>query len=130
MPADLLSSRAAHLILCQHGALWVSRPQDFVCLWAHTLSALCRCLQENKKESDFGSACKKEVEAYEQKASQDYRLNFRLRSACQGDIASLCGHLPCMKDDKVSNQVCVGGHRWRRYGGGRHGRDTQGEGIC
>jgi hypothetical protein len=65
----------------------------------------CRCLQDNKGESDFNSACKKELAAYEQKASQDYRLNFRLRTACQGDISTLCKDLNCMKDDSQVSQV-------------------------
>lgn len=34
--------------------------------------------------------CKKEVAEYEQRASQDYKLNFRLKQECEKDIQVLC----------------------------------------
>jgi hypothetical protein len=61
-----------------------------------------RCLQENKQKKDFGKACKAEVAAYEQRASQDYRLNHRLRTSCRADVGALCkGACDEDKDDQV-----------------------------
>ncbi len=56
----------------------------------HGNARVIRCLQANKDGKDFGQACLKEVKAYEQLASQDYRLNHRLRTACTADVAALC----------------------------------------
>ena len=34
----------------------------------------------------FGKPCLEEVQRYEMEISRDYRLNYRLRTACQKDI--------------------------------------------
>lgn len=57
---------------------------------AHGDARVIRCLQDSKSKPDFGAACRKEVEAYEAKAAQDYRFNHRLTSACEKDIAAVC----------------------------------------
>lgn len=52
--------------------------------------AACRCLQHYKDQKEFGRACRREVQQYESSASQDYRLNFRLKKECKTDIDTLC----------------------------------------
>lgn len=49
-------------------------------------AALHRCLQDNKGDKAFGKPCLEEVQRYEMEISRDYRLNYRLRTACQKDI--------------------------------------------
>ncbi|KAF8068300.1 hypothetical protein HT031_001987 [Scenedesmus sp. PABB004] len=70
----------------------------------HGNARVIRCLQENKGAKDFGRPCLKEVAAYEQGSAQDYRLNFRLRKACDKDISKLCKDVCSPKQD----QVCGG----------------------
>jgi hypothetical protein len=66
-----------------------------------------RCLQHSKGAPEFGAACKKEVTLYENRASQDYQLNWRLRKQCKADIEALCKDA-CRPDD---SQVCA--RAWR-----------------
>ncbi|KAG1660746.1 hypothetical protein FOA52_010620 [Chlamydomonas sp. UWO 241] len=56
----------------------------------HGDGKVIRCLQENKGEKDFGKACTSEVDSYEEEISKDYRLNYRLRTACEKDVSLLC----------------------------------------
>jgi Golgi apparatus protein 1 len=71
----------------------------------HGNARAIRCLQESKGKRDFGRLCLKEVLAYEQRASSDYRLNHRLKAACARDAAALCDDAACMKD---AARVCGG----------------------
>lgn len=61
----------------------------------------CRCLQNSKLEKGFGKACLAEVQAFEQKSSQDYRFNFRLKKQCQKDIDRLCRDVCHPDQDQV-----------------------------
>jgi golgi apparatus protein 1 len=72
---------------------------------------------------DMSEDCKREVMADEVRTSQDYRLNFRLKKACEKDVSTLCadvcpaaenGHpcgglvLRCLTDkqDQIANGEC------------------------
>jgi hypothetical protein len=45
------------------------------------------------------------VQTYERHASQDYRLNSRLRTACEGQVKLLCKDAPCnLADNKVRRE--------------------------
>ncbi|GBF91163.1 2-C-methyl-D-erythritol 2,4-cyclodiphosphate synthase [Raphidocelis subcapitata] len=57
------------------------------------------CL-ENKGRKDFGQPCLTEVTQYEQTASSDYRLNYRLRVNCKDDVAALCA-ASCPLEDRL-----------------------------
>jgi hypothetical protein len=81
-----------------------------------------RCLQENKGKKDFGRPCLAEVLQYEQRASSDYRLNHRLRTACRDDVDALCKSA-CQRDtDQVGGRPgssrggCAAGEAARRLG--------------
>ena len=56
----------------------------------HGNARVIRCLQDNKGGKDFGKACRDEVARYEQLASKDYRLNFRLKKVCFFCCVLLC----------------------------------------
>ncbi|KAG1656262.1 hypothetical protein FOA52_011910 [Chlamydomonas sp. UWO 241] len=71
----------------------------------HGAGRVIRCLQDAKGEKDFGKACKAEVEEYEAEISKDYRLNYRLRTACEKDVAALCP-TTCTSTD--GQNVCGG----------------------
>ena len=62
------------------------------------------CLQENKSKKDFGESCRQEVASYEHRASKDYRLNYRLRTACKADMSELCKDA-CAQDDEVRRRA-------------------------
>ncbi|KAI8465216.1 MAG: hypothetical protein J3K34DRAFT_379960 [Monoraphidium minutum] len=74
----------------------------------HGNARVIRCLQENKAHKEFGSKCAEEVTAYEQRASQDYRLNHRLRTECKADVAALCKEACKKGDGQPSDDVCGG----------------------
>lgn len=73
--------------------LYCMRP--FVCC------ALHRCLQNSKTKKDFGKLCLAEIIAFEQKSSQDYRFNFRLKKQCKGDIERVCKDVCHFDQDQV-----------------------------
>ncbi|KAL4439883.1 hypothetical protein ABPG75_002884 [Micractinium tetrahymenae] len=58
----------------------------------HGRGRVIRCLQHAAEEhaDDFSDSCQQAVEAYEARAGTDYRLNFRLATACKDDIGRLC----------------------------------------
>ncbi|BDA41257.1 probable Golgi apparatus protein 1 [Coccomyxa sp. Obi] len=56
----------------------------------HGEARVIRCLQDHIEESDFSSECKEEVARDQIRSNQDYRLNFRLNTACEADIDTLC----------------------------------------
>ena len=58
--------------------------------------------QDKQGEKDFGSNCRDEVKRYENEISKDYRLNFRLRTACQTDVQALCPSTCSLNDGQVS----------------------------
>eukprot|EP00878_Enallax_costatus_P015261 GHUV01015979.1.p1 GENE.GHUV01015979.1~~GHUV01015979.1.p1 ORF type:complete len:801 (+),score=251.73 GHUV01015979.1:135-2405(+) len=70
----------------------------------HGNARVIRCLQNSKTKKDFGKTCLAEVMAFEQKSSQDYRFNFRLKKMCKGDIERVCKDV-CHPDE---DQVCGG----------------------
>ncbi len=67
------------------------------------LPALCRCLQDKKYAKDFSKSCRDEVQSYENEISKDYRLNYRLRTACQKDIQDMCGSICTSNDGQASS---------------------------
>eukprot|EP00798_Chlamydomonas_sp_ICE-L_P010489 gene10489-8455_t len=74
----------------------------------HGNARVIRCLQNNKDAKGFGSPCKVEIQSYENEMSKDYRLNFRLNSACQKDVKALCPSVCQMSDAGIPDQVCGG----------------------
>ena len=56
----------------------------------HGNARVIRCLQDAKTKKDFGKPCREEVAAYERESGKDYRLNFRLKTACKNDIGAIC----------------------------------------
>eukprot|EP00798_Chlamydomonas_sp_ICE-L_P019976 gene19976-26687_t len=46
--------------------------------------------KSHQADKDFSKGCKKEVQHYEQNTATDYRLNYRLHSACKSDVQNLC----------------------------------------
>lgn len=89
----------------------------------HGNGRVIRCLQDNKTKKEFGKGCKEEVVKYEKSATGDYRLNFRLRTACQNEVKLLCKDackvqegqicagrvLRCLteKKDEIKNKECI-----------------------
>lgn len=70
----------------------------------HGHARVIRCLQDNKNKKDFGKDCRAEIKSYEQEASQDYRLNYRLSASCAKDVSELCKNA-CKAEE---GQVCGG----------------------
>lgn len=70
----------------------------------HGHARIIRCLQNALGEQDMSHECKAEVVRDQNRMAQDYRLNWRLNSACTSDIKRLCGGL-C---DTNSGQPCGG----------------------
>ena len=84
---------------------------------------MIRCLQEKQEDPDMSTECKEEIGRTENRMNQDYRLNYRLNTACELDIDELCaeqcspflGHacggtvLRCLSEnkEKVSSQECA-----------------------
>lgn len=55
-------------------------------------------------------ACKDEIKSYEEEISKDYRLNYRLRTACEADAKTFC---PKMCAASEGLDVCGGKVRAR-----------------
>lgn len=70
----------------------------------HGHARIIRCLQNSLEEQDMSAECKTEVMKDQNRMAQDYRLNWRLNTACTSDIKRLCGGL-C---DTSSGQPCGG----------------------
>lgn len=58
-------------------------------------------LQSNKDHKHFGKACRAELERYEQESAKDYRLNFRLYTACKADVGQLCKDACKLQDGEI-----------------------------
>lgn len=58
----------------------------------HGRGRVIRCLERaaDKHEDDFSKSCLKEVKGYQERASSDYRLNYRLHEACGKEAKRLC----------------------------------------
>eukprot|EP00884_Botryococcus_braunii_P009910 jgi/Botrbrau1/18920/Bobra.177_2s0074.1 len=52
-----------------------------------------QCLHQHVHEADVSWECKREIEWDMLRSSQDYRLNYRLARACEGDRQTLCGEV-------------------------------------
>jgi hypothetical protein len=76
------------LVSCTSG--WRPRPPPPPPAPAPTLSPVTCPPQDKKTEKDFGKACRQEVKNYEVNAAKDYRLNFRLKKACEDDVELIC----------------------------------------
>eukprot|EP01025_Chloroclados_australasicus_P047088 TRINITY_DN5227_c0_g2_i3.p1 TRINITY_DN5227_c0_g2~~TRINITY_DN5227_c0_g2_i3.p1 ORF type:complete len:747 (-),score=90.56 TRINITY_DN5227_c0_g2_i3:695-2935(-) len=63
---------------------------------------IVRCLQENMDKEGFTMECKEEVQKDEQRSSMDYRLNYRLESACEKDTKALCSDA-CTQSESSTN---------------------------
>eukprot|EP00475_Leptophrys_vorax_P034699 TRINITY_DN5634_c2_g2_i4.p1 TRINITY_DN5634_c2_g2~~TRINITY_DN5634_c2_g2_i4.p1 ORF type:complete len:508 (-),score=34.65 TRINITY_DN5634_c2_g2_i4:130-1485(-) len=70
------------------------------------------CLQDHIKDEDMGVACKKQLQADEERSAQDFRLNFRLNKACFEDVQHLCMEACDAKQDGLAGgptgQPCGG----------------------
>ncbi|KAF8068299.1 GLG1 [Scenedesmus sp. PABB004] len=56
----------------------------------HGNARVIRCLQDAKDEAGFGKACASEVSRHAAESAKDYRLNYRLYTACKADVAASC----------------------------------------
>lgn len=72
----------------------------------HGHARVIRCLQDNLKADNFTKGCQAEVQKYEQTASTDYRLNFRLTQACDQVLKEVCTEV-CMEEEHV-DKACGG----------------------
>ncbi|GBF94315.1 hypothetical protein Rsub_06937 [Raphidocelis subcapitata] len=88
----------------------------------HGRARVMRCLQDKLQHEDMSSECKAEVTRDVNRAAHDYRLNWRLKKACEEDIGAHCGGLchtnssqPCGglvlhclsdKKDKITSTAC------------------------
>ncbi|KAF6266246.1 hypothetical protein COO60DRAFT_1470052 [Scenedesmus sp. NREL 46B-D3] len=70
----------------------------------HGHARVIRCLQARLDDEDMSPECKAEVVRDQNRMAQDYRLNWRLKTACKADIGLLCDGL-C--NDK-EGQMCGG----------------------
>jgi hypothetical protein len=71
--------------------------------------------QDNKNEKDFGKACRQEVKNYEVNAAKDYRLNFRLKKACEDDVKAICKDTCSIHEGEVGgccSRLCTGRGIW------------------
>ncbi len=65
---------------------------------------LCRCLEEHLEDSAMSQECKAETTKDMNRMATDYRLNYRLNRACEGDVNRLCRNL-C---STTGGQTCGG----------------------
>lgn len=49
-----------------------------------------KCLQENIGQTEFGSSCKAQVEERGRSMQDDYRLDYGVSTACEGDVDAVC----------------------------------------
>jgi len=56
----------------------------------HGHARAIKCLEDNLSKGNMGKACKKAVKNFQLRQNEDYRLNFRLNTACEIDIDTLC----------------------------------------
>jgi len=56
----------------------------------HGHARAIKCLEEHVDKPDMSEACEAEVRRFENRENQDYRLNFRLNTACEVEIDMLC----------------------------------------
>eukprot|EP00899_Mesostigma_viride_P006852 jgi/Mesvir1/16168/Mv08435-RA.1 len=56
----------------------------------HGHARVIQCLRDHVHEVDMATECKNEIKRDEQRAAEDYRLNYRLNRACDADIDLLC----------------------------------------
>eukprot|EP01025_Chloroclados_australasicus_P017425 TRINITY_DN188_c0_g2_i1.p1 TRINITY_DN188_c0_g2~~TRINITY_DN188_c0_g2_i1.p1 ORF type:complete len:924 (-),score=69.62 TRINITY_DN188_c0_g2_i1:353-2872(-) len=63
---------------------------------------IIKCLGENMNHVEFSKECKKQLNQEIQMQSEDYRLNYRLKTNCKDDIDTLCTG-KCTEDE-----VCGG----------------------
>ncbi|KAK9797745.1 hypothetical protein WJX73_005342 [Symbiochloris irregularis] len=67
-----------------------SEIQKFCAGMEHGHARIIRCLQDNLEDESFSGECREEVTRDQIRSNQDYRLNYRLASACEKDVAALC----------------------------------------
>lgn len=48
------------------------------------------CLEANRNEEGFSQPCREEIDAMIERRVRDFRLDARLRAACEADIYSMC----------------------------------------
>jgi hypothetical protein len=75
-------------------------------------------VQDKKNEKDFGKTCREEVKRYEVNAAKDYRLNFRLKKACEEDIKATCKDTCSIQEGEVGRGGGAGAGRRRCCGRG------------
>jgi|UniRef100_A0A7S1X9L8 Golgi apparatus protein 1 len=56
----------------------------------HGHARAIKCLEDNVDKPDMSEACQTEVRRFENRENQDYRLNYRLNTACEVEIDMLC----------------------------------------
>ena len=69
----------------------------------HGHARMVQCLQEHLSAREMGSECRAEVRRSTNRMAQDYRLNYRLKIACDKDMQAVCDGA-CFED----GQACGG----------------------
>eukprot|EP00967_Tisochrysis_lutea_P013497 scaffold15088_cov20-Tisochrysis_lutea.AAC.6 len=77
--------------------------------WVEAIASSCVhqplwCLEKELDNTDMSKECKAEVEAVMSVQAKDFRLDTRLKGACEQDINALCAHV-C---NAAPGQVCGG----------------------
>lgn len=72
----------------------------------HGHARVIRCLQDNMQANNFSQSCQSEVQKYEETASTDSRLNFRLNQACKDVLNEMCTDV-CV-DPENQDKACGG----------------------
>jgi len=88
----------------------------------HGQARVIGCLVEHDEEAEMSNECRAEVKRYEERAGEDYRLNYRLNKACDMEIDKLCADvcspfqgqacggtvLACLtqNSEKITDQQC------------------------
>jgi len=68
------------------------------------------CLEANRNEEGFSAECKEEIDSMIERRVHDFRLDSRLRTACEADIYSMCaffGDLDSVESDDSSVIRCL-----------------------
>lgn len=64
-------------------------------------------VQNQLDHEDMSPECKKEVVRDQNRMAQDYRLNWRLKTACSSDISKLCAGMCNEKDGQMCGGVVL-----------------------
>uniref|UniRef100_A0A061QLM5 Golgi apparatus protein 1 n=1 Tax=Tetraselmis sp. GSL018 TaxID=582737 RepID=A0A061QLM5_9CHLO len=99
-----------------------SELQEFCGDVPHGHARAIKCLQQSLSKSGMSEKCRSEVTRFENRENQDYRLNYRLNTACELEIDTMCASacnplmgeacggqvLRCLSEqqDKIKSEEC------------------------